>query len=121
MDSPDIYPINELLEYMLQIQNYLHDTEQQQDIQEEPQWGSSIDSVAESRGLRPDQQLISMTINKEVWTKGCTVGHTVTHYSFYNDIICFLCWGRGCKGGEWVWGKVEMSGIGVCDVKFTKN
>jgi hypothetical protein len=33
----------------------LHDTGQQQNILEESQWGSSIDSVAETRGLELDQ------------------------------------------------------------------
>jgi hypothetical protein len=34
----------------------LHDTEQNQDIQEESQWGSSLDWVAEAKGLGPDQR-----------------------------------------------------------------
>jgi hypothetical protein len=40
------------------------------------------------------------------------VGSTLTHYSFHNEIFpCAV--GGGCKGGEWVRGKGEISGIGV--------
>lgn len=33
----------------------LHNTGQQQDTPEESQWGSSVDGIAEARGLEPDQ------------------------------------------------------------------
>jgi hypothetical protein len=43
-----------------------------------------------------------------VRTKVYTVGHTVTHYSFHNDIFCFVGKGRGQvtkgQGDEWDWG-----------------
>jgi hypothetical protein len=39
----------------------LLDIWQQQDIWEEPLWGSSIDSVAEARGFKADQWLIAMS------------------------------------------------------------
>ena len=68
-----------------------------------------------------------MTMNlyasKDSWTKkGYTVGHTVTHYSFHDEmfwvfvLFCFIVFvfiyfgGEGCKGrgyiegDEWVWG-----------------
>jgi len=38
---------------------YLHDTVQQQDIWEEPQWGSGIYRVAEARGFIPHQWVIA--------------------------------------------------------------
>lgn len=47
------------------------------------------------------------------------MGHTVTHYSFHDEMFPVLClcvfyWGWGsCKGG--------YEGTGVHDVKPTKN
>ena len=38
---------------------------QQQDVQEEYQWGSSIDRTAQARGHIPDQQVIAMNICKQ--------------------------------------------------------
>jgi hypothetical protein len=38
----------------------LHDTKQQQDMQQESHWGSSIDREAEARGLVPDKWAIAM-------------------------------------------------------------
>ena len=38
----------------------LHDTGQQQDIREESQWGSGIDSIAEARGLEPGQWQVKL-------------------------------------------------------------
>jgi hypothetical protein len=59
---PNIYPINELMECMKEPTDpklqALHDTGQQQDLQEESQRDSSIDRVAEARGLVPDQQIL---------------------------------------------------------------
>jgi hypothetical protein len=63
--------------------------------------------------------------SKLVWTKGCTVGHTVTHYSFHNESFFFFLFsvvgevarvdcGYEVGGGG-------MSGIGVHDMKITKN
>jgi hypothetical protein len=37
------------------------------------------------------------------------------------QVLFFLYWGEGCKGGERVLGGEEMNGIGVHDMKFTKN
>jgi hypothetical protein len=62
--------------------------------------------------------------SEDVWTEGYTVGHTVTYYSFHNEMfsmlwvlfVCFLCWGGGCK--------VERgygSGTGVYDVKLMRS
>lgn len=37
-------------------------------------------------------------VNEDVWTEGCTVEHTVTHYSFHDKklsvffvLFCFVC------------------------------
>lgn len=46
------------------------------------------------------------------------MGHTVAHYSFHN---IFSLLGHCCKGGGKVEEEEETSGIGVYDVKFTKN
>ena len=63
-----------------------------------------------------------------MWTTGHTMGHTVTYYSFHNEMfsmlcfdfvwLCFILMGslQGWRGGEG-----EMSGTGVHDVKFTEN
>jgi hypothetical protein len=29
---------------------------------------------------------------KDVWTKGFTVGHSMTHYSFDNETLVFFLW-----------------------------
>lgn len=51
-------------------------------------------SVAEARILVPDPWAWKWTFaSKEVWTKGYTVGHTRTHYSFHNGIL-FLVGGE---------------------------
>ena len=57
-----------------------------------------------------------------MWTKGYTVGHTVTHYSFHNEIFSpsvgedvLRVKGR-VKGG-----KGKMSTIGMHNVKFIKK
>lgn len=48
--------------------------------------------------------------------------HTVTHYSDRNEIFpSDLGLGIFCKGRVWVQRDEEISGIGVHDVKFTKN
>jgi hypothetical protein len=67
------------------------------------------------------------------------VEHTVTHYSFHDKklsvffvLFCFvlfffcLCFlfsfeRGGCKGRGWIQWDWEMSGVGVHDVKLTKN
>lgn len=74
------YLLYELLEYVkgsdLQIQSHmqdLHDTGQHQDIQEESQWGLSIDRVAEVRGLEKNQQSIAKNTSKGEWTKECSL------------------------------------------------
>jgi hypothetical protein len=46
------------------------------------------------------------------------VGHTVTHHSFHKEIFFLL---GGLQGWGWIGRDGEMSGIGVHDVKFTKN
>jgi hypothetical protein len=29
-------------------------------------------------------------VNEDVWTEGCTVEHTVTHYSFHDEMVSML-------------------------------
>jgi hypothetical protein len=82
----------------------------QQDIWKESQWDSGIDRLAEARGLLSDQQVISVIICKQRNIDiGHLVGHTVTHYSFYNDDFSSLLEG---EEDELDW---------VHDVKITKN
>ena len=57
--------------------------------------------------------------SKEVWTKGYTVGHTVTRYSFHSEIFSFfLHWGEVVRVGMRGW---ENEWNGVHNVKFTKK
>jgi hypothetical protein len=104
--QPNIYPMDKLLECMkglfLQIQNYRISTT----------WGNNRMSKRSTSGVqvlieqhKPEatyqinKSLQWTFASKEVWTKGYTVGHTVTHYSFHSEtIFLFLFWG-GCKGG----------------------
>lgn len=48
--------------------------------------------------------------SKDMWTKGCSVGHTIKHHSFYNEMVSMLFkkflsfiffWGV-CKGRGWI-------------------
>jgi hypothetical protein len=69
--------------------------------------------------------------NEDVKTEGYTVGHIVTHCSFYNEnffMCCHYCCWRVCvcdlgdnKGKGQILGDREMSGTGVHDVKLTSN
>jgi hypothetical protein len=58
--------------------------------------------------------------SKEIGTKEYTVGHTLTHYTFHNE-ISFSLFRRGYKVRDEVWREVKMSGIRVHTVKFTKT
>ena len=55
------------------------------------------------------------------------MGHTVTHYSFHNEIFFPLAVAvavvvvRCGKGRGWIQRDCKMSGIGVHDGKFTEN
>lgn len=69
-----------------------------------------------------------MFASKEVRTKGYTVGYTVTQQSLHDEIVFmfrlffilfFVLW--GLQGGGWVGRNREMNGVGVHDVKLTKN
>ena len=82
-----------------------------------------IDSVAETRTLNQTSDSLQWTsVSKTEWTKDYTVEHTVTHYSDRNEIFpSDLGLGIFCKGRVWVQRDEEISGIGVHDVKFTKN
>jgi hypothetical protein len=100
----------------------LHDTGQQQDIWEESQWGYSIDRVVEARGLVPDRGVIVKNICKQRSVDKRVYGGTQCEtLHFYNNIFIFFFVGGHCTGGEQVWGEGEMTGIGVHNVKFTKN
>ena len=53
-----------------------------------------------------------------MWAKGYTVGHTVTHYNFHRDFLFSVVWEvLRVEQAH----REEMSGIGVHDVKFTRN
>jgi hypothetical protein len=72
---------------------------------EESQWGSSIDNVAEARGLEPDQWLTAVNILKQSVDKRVySMGHTVTYYSFLDWDFFFLLGaeGRSERTGRWV-------------------
>lgn len=60
----DIHPICGQLEYTLGGDSPgdpdLHDTGHQQDIVEQYQWWPSVESVAETRGLEPNQWFFAM-------------------------------------------------------------
>lgn len=53
------------------------------------------------------------------------VGKSIYHETHCDTVQLgqdpFLCCEGGCKGGEWVRGEEDMNGIGVNDLKFTKN
>ena len=72
----------------------LHDTGQQQNIREESWWGSSIDGVAETRGQRLQNSLMTHSNEhsqiKSRGQKRYSVGHTVTHYSLHNKRLLVL-------------------------------
>lgn len=129
LTHPSIYPIGELLECtkhpVLQTQNYRTPMTGQRDVPEESQGGSPLDRAAEARGLTPDQGVTAVNICKHRGVdKGCTVGHTATHYGFHSEMFSTLCFvnffscflfsfrGRlqGQKGdtkgwgNEWNWG-----------------
>ena len=67
-------------------------TGQPQDNWEDSHWQSSIDGVTEARNIEPDLGLIAINIScKGIWTEESTFGHTVTHYSFHNEMFSMLC------------------------------
>lgn len=84
----------------------------QQNIWEESKWGSSFESVAAERGLKPDQGLVATNIHKwscldkrihcvVVWlhlwgTTACT-----GRWVFY---LVWFCLGGNCKGRDGGWG-----------------
>lgn len=50
-----------------------------------------------------------MTQSKKVWSKGITLGHTATHFSFHNEISFVgevARTGGACEGerNDWDWG-----------------
>ena len=58
---------------------------QQQYLKEESWWWPSVNSVAETRGLKPNQWLIAVNPSKYVWTKGYSLGLT-------GPQLQFPCW-----------------------------
>lgn len=89
----------------------------------ESQWGPNTDGVAEARALGADSTLTAMNMCK--WgcvDRGVTVGHTLTHDSFHNDmfpvlhffVACLFIWGmEGSRAKGRIWREREMSGIRV--------
>jgi hypothetical protein len=76
----------------------LHDTGQQQDIWDVFWWGSGIASVAEARGLEPDQWLIAVNICKQRYIdKRLYCG---THHDILQLIQCFF-FSSSFSLGEW--------------------
>ena len=81
----------------------LHDAEEQQDMWEESQWGTGIDSVAETRCFIPGQRVIVMTIYKQ-----SSVGKRVYCRTYCDTLLkwkllvlwkvsyvkCYFCWGH---------------------------
>ena len=62
----------------------LHDTGQQQIIQEESQWEPSINSVAETRGLEPDRWLQLTSASKDVCDSlCCTMASMLKFFCFF--------------------------------------
>jgi hypothetical protein len=52
---------------------------------------SNINSILKARDLEPDQRLFARTLaSGDVWIEGYTVGHTVTHYSFHDEMFSLL-------------------------------
>jgi hypothetical protein len=93
----------------------LYDTGQQQDIQKKSQWGSSIDKVAEAKGLLLDHLVTVMntgkqrSVDKRLYIPWDTLWHTTA--STMRICFSFVGWRAGIKGGR----------TAVNDVKFTKN
>ena len=92
------------------------DTGQQQDMHDEPWWRSSIDTVEKARNLQPNQWHLE---EKLIRQKGilCDTPQLLQRYFLF---VCFL-WGGSLQGQREDIEGWEMSGIGVHDVKFTKN
>lgn len=99
----------------------------QQDSQEESQWGSSIDSVTEVRGLYQTKTHCNEHLQaKKYWQKGILCFHSDSATAFtmglpYPTPTPHPRLGKGYKGGGWVWGEREIIRIGVHDVKFTED
>jgi len=92
-------------------------TGQHQDIGEEFWWGSIIDSIADVRASNQTNGSLQWTFaNEDAWTKGYTVGYTVTrmdtlrHTTASTVRFCCCCcclfvcllvlfWGLQCQGG----------------------
>jgi hypothetical protein len=81
---------------------------------------TSIDS--EARSLQPDQWLIAVNICKQI-----SVEKKVCYDSKHTDTLqlpqldlFFFCGGH-CKLRRWEWRDREVDGIGLHDVKCTKN
>lgn len=99
----------------------LHDSGQEQDIQEELLWGSSIDESSRSQGFLAEQRVIAMNIYKQRSVdKREYYGHTGTIQLPRERFLTSVA-GKGCIGGGQVQGEGKMSRIGAHDMKFTRN
>jgi hypothetical protein len=74
----------------------LHDTGQQQDIREESQWGSGIDSIAEARGLEPGQWQVKLFRQRGIYyMTHCDTQRGIyymTHCDTQRGIHCMTHW-----------------------------
>ena len=72
----------------------LCDTGQQQDNQKEFRWRSDIVSQKPETSNQTNDSLQWTFASEDVWTEGYTVGHTVTYYSFHDEMFSMLgyCW-----------------------------
>lgn len=75
----------------------VHDSGKEQAVREESQWWSSIDGVAEIKGLKPDQWFIAVNICKQssvdrrvhCGQKGILCD-TLTYYSFLDEVLFYF-------------------------------
>lgn len=63
----------------------------QHNIREESQWVSRIDNGTEAKDFVTATTHCNEHL-QEMWTKGCTVGHTTTYYSFHQEIFFPFCY-----------------------------
>lgn len=93
MAYPKIYPIRELLEYMkdpvLHTQNYrISVTQGNNGISDRsPGKVLVLTEYQKSKNSNQTNKPLQLTFaRKRVWPNMYTEGHTMTHYSFYNEI-----------------------------------
>ena len=126
-----IYPIYDLLEHMKGLVFHTKSCRvtmtqgNNKDVQEESQWRSSIDSVAEGRDLKSDQWLIAVNICKQsyvdksvYWLTCCNTAQfpcqdfvlIPSYFIFFWRVFYFIC-----RGGGQIRRDREMSRTGVLE------